>query len=120
MIQKHRLLLKSGQPEVTPNMIRRNLWPEFDQDILKSTSTKSERRPLSEYLKPITFNDYSFYHLKEKPHFIHMGYTPHEFPKIPVYFPPHLNNIPRQQGYEEEGWISKKRSEYWKNEIRSI
>jgi hypothetical protein len=104
MLLKHRLLMKSGQPEVTMNMLRRNLFPEFNQDLLSSSSSKANstpKKPLSEYLKPITFNDYSYYHLKSKPDYITMNYQPFELPKMPLYFPLHCENQQRMTGFEE-------------------
>jgi hypothetical protein len=38
---KHRLLIKSGESEVTPSMIKRNLFPEYVVDILKQSKSSS-------------------------------------------------------------------------------
>ena len=105
VLLQNRLLIKAGKSEVDPSMLRRNLFPEFNQDLLSASASQGvslPKKPLSEYLKPDTFNDYSFYHLKTKPHFITINYQPFDIPKIPVYFPPDLGNQLRQSGFEED------------------
>lgn len=105
ILLKNRLLIKSGESEITPSMIKRNLFPQFNIDILSSKSSSSSTstviKPLSSYLKKQTFNDFTFYHLKQKPHYIQYNYQPFELPKIPVYYPPELDNRSRQYAFEE-------------------